>query len=381
MAGITAELTELAEGNRRRVRAALWPSPDAVDAGLRGPLPAAGSVRACAPATFPGRLEDRKFVDVIADVLRRRMETDARVIVLGEDVHRMKGGTNGATRGLKERFPDRVLGTPISENAFFGLGAGLAMDGRLRPIVEFMYPDFMWVAADQIFNQAGKARHMFGGNLGVPLVLRTKVAVGTGYGSQHSMDPAGIFATSAGWRIVAPSTPFDYVGLMNAALAGSDPVLILEHVDLYGATMPAPVDDLDYVVPLGSAAVRRAGERVTVLAYLGMVRHALEAVERLGLDAEVIDLRTLDRAGLDWEAIGESLRKTNRLLIAEQGPLGTSWGAWVADEAQRRFFDWLDAPIERVTGSESSPTISKVLEDAAIARADAVVAGLRRVLA
>jgi 2-oxoisovalerate dehydrogenase E1 component len=381
MAGIAAELTEPGEERRRRVRAALWPSPGSVDAGLRGPPLTAGSARACEPASYPGRLEDRKFVDVIADVIGRRMETDPRVIVLGEDVHRLKGGTNGATRGLKDRFPDRVLGTPISENAFFGLGAGMAMDGRLRPIVEFMYPDFMWVAADQIFNQAGKARHMFGGSLGVPLVLRTKVAVGTGYGSQHSMDPAGIFATSAGWRIVAPSTPFDYVGLMNAALAGSDPVLFLEHVDLYGATMRAPVDDLDYVVPLGTAALRRAGERVTVLAYLGMVRHALEAVERLGVDAEVVDLRTLDRAGLDWEAVGASLRKTNRLLIAEQGPLGPSWGAWVADEAQRRFFDWLDAPIERVTGSESSPTISKVLEEAAIARTDAVVAGLRRVLA
>lgn len=381
MAGIAAELTEPGEKERRRVRAALWPSPDTVDAGLRGPPLAAGAARACEPANYPGRLEARKFVDVIADVIGRRMETDPRVMVLGEDIHRMKGGTNGATRGLKERFPDRVLGTPISENAFFGLGAGMAMDGRLRPIVEFMYPDFMWVAADQIFNQAGKARHMFGGSLGVPLVLRTKVAVGTGYGSQHSMDPAGVFATSAGWRIVAPTTPFDYVGLLNAALAGSDPVLLLEHVDLYGATMPAPVDDLDYVVPLGTAALRRPGERVTVLAYLGMVRHALEAVERLGVDAEVVDLRTLDRAGLDWETVGASLRKTNRLLIAEQGPLGTSWGAWVADEAQRRFFDWLDAPIERVTGSESSPTISRVLEDAAIARTDAVVAGLRRVLA
>ena len=133
-----------------------------------------------------------------------------------------------------------MLGTPISENAFAGLGGGIAMDGRFRPVVEFMYPDFLWVAADQVFNQIGKARHMFGGNGAVPLVLRTKVAAGTGYGSQHSMDPAGIFATPPGWRIVAPSTPFDYIGLMNAALALDDPVLVLEHVDLYGTTGRRP---------------------------------------------------------------------------------------------------------------------------------------------
>ena len=147
-----------------------------------------------------------KFIEVVADVMDRRMETDPSVVVLGEDVHRLNGGTNGATRGLKEKYPDRVLGTPISENAFTGLGGGLALDGRFKPVVEFMYADFMWVAADQLFNQIGKARHMFGGDDDVPFVLRSKVAMGTGYGSQHSMDPAGIFATAAGWRIVAPST-------------------------------------------------------------------------------------------------------------------------------------------------------------------------------
>src|SRR5207245_399228 len=154
------------------------------------------------------------------------------------------------------------------------------------------YADFMWVAADQLFNQIGKARHMFGGRDDVPLVLRTKVAMGTGYGSQHSMDPAGVFATAPGWRIVAPSTPFDYVGLMNTAL-------------------------------------RCKGGR-----------------------------------------------KTGHVLIAEQGPPGTSYGGWLADEIQRRFFDWLDAPVERLTGSEASPSISKVLEHAAIAQTPEVVAKL-----
>ena len=142
---------------------------------------------------------------------------------MGEDVHHLKGGTNGATRGLKDSYPDRVLGTPISENAFCGLGGGIALDGRFTPVVELMYSDFMWVAADQLFNQIGKARHMFGGDGDVPLVLRSKVAMGAGYGSQHSMDPAGVFAASPGWRIVAPSTPFDYVGLMNSASALQGP--------------------------------------------------------------------------------------------------------------------------------------------------------------
>ena len=155
---------------------------------------------------------------------------------MGEDVHHLKGGTNGATRGLKDSYPDRVLGTPISENAFCGLGGGIALDGRFTPVVELMYSDFMWVAADQLFNQIAKARHMFGGGGDVPLVLRSKVAMGAGYGSQHSMDPAGVFAASPGWRIVAPSTPFDYVGLMNSALRCKDPVLVLEHIDLYAGS-------------------------------------------------------------------------------------------------------------------------------------------------
>ena len=296
---------------------------------------------------------------------------------MGEDVHRMKGGTNGATRGLKDRFPDRVLGTPISENAFLGLGAGMAMDARFRPIVEFMYADFMWVAADQVFNQAGKARHMFGGETDVPLVLRAKVAMGTGYGSQHSMDPAGIFASSPGWRIVAPSTAFDYVGLLNSALKCNDPVLVIEHVDLYQQTMPVAVDDFDYFIPFGKAAISRVGSRATVLTYLSMVHRTMEAVEEEGLDVEIIDLRCLDRASTDWETISDSIRKTNNVIIVEQGARGTSWGGWLADEIQRRLFDWLDQPVQRLTGGEASPSISKVLERAAFAGKEEVAATLR----
>ncbi len=363
----------------RRIRPELWPDPAFADVGIRSDLSELAGARTVERQDFTGALKRGKFIDAVWRVMDRRMGQDERIVVLGEDVHRLGGGTNGATRGLAEKYPGRVLGTPISENAFAGLGGGLALDGRFRPVIEFMYPDFMWVAADQVFNQIGKARHMFGGRNPVPLVLRTKVAMGTGYGSQHLMDPVGIFATSPGWRIMAASTPFDYVGLMNAALAIEDPVLVVEHVDLYGTEGEIPVDDLDYQIPFGRAAVRRAGSDVTVLTYLSMVSHAAEAIERAGIDAELIDLRFLDRASLDWETVGMSIKKTNAVLIVEQGAAGTSYGGWLADEIQRRFFDWLDQPVQRVTGGEASPSISKVLERAAIARTEEVVAGLERV--
>jgi 2-oxoisovalerate dehydrogenase E1 component len=365
----------------RRIRPALWPDPAFVDVGVRGDLSEIADARAVERRDFTGALKTGKFIDAVWRVMDRRMGADERIVVLGEDVHRLSGGTNGATKGLAAKYPGRVLGTPISENAFAGLGGGLALDGRFRPVVEFMYPDFLWVAADQVFNQIGKARHMFGGRNPVPLVLRTKVAMGSGYGSQHLMDPVGIFATAPGWRIMAASTPYDYVGLMNAALAIDDPVLIVEHVDLYGSEGEIPVDDLDYVIPFGTAAVRRPGNDVTVLSYLSMVGHALAAIEETGIDGELIDLRFLDRASLDWDTVGASIRKTNAVLIVEQGAAGTSYGGWLADEIQRRFFDWLDQPVQRVTGGEASPSISRVLERAAIARTSEVVAGLERVRA
>ena len=383
-AAMTEAVGELLEADpespgKRRIRPELWPETSFVNVGVRGDgseldgrpvLPAGGERRAL------------KFIDAVAQVMDRRMDQDSRIVIMGEDVHRLNGGTNGATKGLVKKYgEERVIGTPISENAFTGLAGGLALDGRFRPVVEFMYPDFMWVAADQVFNQIGKARHMFGGDNPVPLVLRTKVAIGSGYGSQHLMDPAGIFATSPGWRIVAPSNAQDYVGLMNAALALQDPVLVIEHVDLYGVADEVPVGDLDYIIPPGSAAVVRGGDDVTVISYLSMVKHAQEAIEQTGVDAELIDLRWLDRASIDWDTIGASVRKTNAVLIVEQGAQGTSYGGWLADEIQRRYFDWLDQPVARVTGEEASPSISRVLERAAIARTEEVVAGLEAVRA
>jgi 2-oxoisovalerate dehydrogenase E1 component len=365
---------------QRRIKPSEWPDPAFVDVGVRGDLSEFDDAHLADRDSYLGEIGERKFIDAVAAVMARRMQTDETIVVMGEDVHRLNGGTNGATRGLKEAHPDRVLGTPISENAFAGLGGGIALDGRFKPVVEFMYADFMWVAADQLFNQIGKARHMYGGDGEVPFVLRSKVATGTGYGSQHSMDPAGIFATAPGWRIVAPSTPFDYVGLMNSALRCKDPVVVLEHVDLYTSMGEGPVDDLDYCLPVGRAAIRRTGSQITVISYLAMVHEVLDAVARLGdVDAEVIDLRWLDRASIDWDTIGESIKKTNNVLIAEQGALGTSYGGWLADEIQRRFFDWLDQPVQRVTGGEASPSISKVLERAAIAKSREVAARLAEI--
>lgn len=381
MDDVAGELVERSE-KTWRIKPPLWPATDFRDFGVRGDLSEFDGVRTEELETFSGAITTQtKFIDVVADVMQRRMQQDDGIVVMGEDVHRLKGGTNGATRGLSEAFAGRVLGTPISENAFAGLAGGIAMDGRYTPVVEFMYPDFMWVAADQIFNQIGKARHMFGGTSNVPLVLRTKVAMGTGYGSQHSMDPAGIFATSVGWRIVAPSTPFDYVGLMNSALKCQDPVLVLEHVDLYNTRGPAPVDDFDYFIPLGKAKVVRPGSALTIITYLSMVQPTLDVVERLGVDAEVIDLRSLDRAGLDWDTIEASIAKTGNVLIVEQGSIGTSYGGMLAAEIQNRCFDDLDQPVQRVHGGEASPSISKVLEAAACAGPAEIEVGVRRVMA
>ena len=360
-----------------RYRPELLPDPAFVDVGVRGDLSELAGARYLDPADYTGELASKKFVDVVADVMHRRMEADDRIVVMGEDVHKLKGGPRGATRGLKAAFPDRVLGTPIAENAFVGLAGGMAVDGRYRPVAELMYADFIWVSADQLFNQVGKMRHMFGGDSPVPYVLRIKIGTGTGYGSQHSMDPAGILATATGWRIIAPSTPFDYIGLMNTALKCDDPVAVLEHdSDLYSAMGDVPVDDLDYFLPVGKAALRRAGDDVTVISYLSMVPRCLEAVDQVGVSADVIDLRWLDRASLDWAAIEASIKKTNQVLIVEQGGLGTSYGSWLSDEIQRRYFDWLDAPVTRVTGGEASPSVSKILEQAALGQTEDIVAAL-----
>jgi 2-oxoisovalerate dehydrogenase E1 component len=381
-----AELREAAEritekdGNKRRVRQSLWPSLEFRDQGLRGDLSEFKTARFEELESASGPTGEVKFIDSVSAVMKRRMEQDERIFCLGEDIHRLKGGTNGATKGLHALFPDRILPTPITEQGFLGLAGGVAMEGHYRPVVELMYSDFTLVAADQAFNQIAKARHMYGGETRMPLVLRTKVAIGTGYGSQHSMDPAGLYAMWPGWRIVAPSTPFDYVGLMNSALLCEDPVLVIENVALYNAPGIGPLEDFDYCIPLGKAKVARPGGKLTVLTYLAMTPLAVQAADEMGQDIEVIDLRSLDRAGIDWATIGPSIEKTNNVVVLEQGPLTTSYGAMLTDEIQRRYFDWLDAPVQRIHGGEASPTVSKVLERAAFVGLEEIRQGFERAL-
>ncbi len=368
------------DSNRLRVVPALWPDTKEVDIGIRGDLSELDGVRTMEPEEVdPEAAREMTFIEAVAAAQFHAMERDDSVIVLGEDVHRLKGGTVGATKGINEAFPERLIGTPISENGFCGMGLGAAVNG-LRPIVEIMYADFCLVAADQLFNQAAKVRHMFGGAYDAPLILRARVAAGGGYGSQHSMDPSGVFALWPGWRIIAPTTAFDYVGLFNSAVRCNDPVAIIECQALYQSTSLVP-DDLDYCIPFGKARIVRHGGACTVVTCANMVPVSIDAAEEAGIDAEVIDLRTLDPLGMDWDTITESVQRTNRLLIVEQTARGPSLGARIAQEAQERLFDWLDHEILRVSGSQAAPVVSKVLETAALAQRDDVVAGLGAVTA
>ena len=374
-------LTETEPGsNRLRVVPALWPDTAEIEIGIRGDLSELDGIRAMEPEDVdPASAREMTYIESIAAAQFHAMERDETVIVLGEDVHRLKGGTVGATKGIGEAYPERLIGTPIAENGFCGMGLGAAVNG-LRPIVEIMYADFCLVAADQLFNQAAKVRHMFGGGHDAPLILRARVAAGGGYGSQHSMDPSGVFALWPGWRIIAPTTPFDYVGLFNSAVRCNDPVAIIECQALYQGSGLVP-DDLDYCIPFGKARIVRPGSACTVVTCANMVPVSVAAAEEAGIDAEVIDLRTLDPFGMDWETIGASVKRTNRLLIVEQTARGPSLGARIAQEAQERLFDWLDHEILRVSGSQAAPVVSKVLETAALAQQEDVIAGLRAVTA
>ena len=370
-------LEHYGDERRQRIRPELWPDPAEVDVGIRGDLGelAGRRVRELADVP-PSELVEMRFQEVIPRAMLRNMERSDNVFILGEDVHRLKGGTAGATKDIGDRFPERLIGTPICENGFTGLALGAALNG-MRPVVEIMYPDFCLVAADQLFNQIAKVRHMFGGSFPVPVLVRSRVTAGTGYGSQHSMDASGLFALYPGWRILAPSRPYDYIGLLNAAMACNDPVLIVEFNDLFKETGPVPEADWDYVVPIGKARIARPGSRCTILTYGTMVDVCCKVAEQTGIDAEVIDLRTLDPLGLDWETIGSSVARTNALMIVEQTTRGTSIGSRIVSDGQARLFDWLDHEIVHVTGSNASPVVSKILESAALASRESVEAALR----
>jgi 2-oxoisovalerate dehydrogenase E1 component len=367
-------------GDKLFIPDANWPPPEDLVRDIRCVDNALQGVQFVEEDNFD-QFAEMSYVEAIAAVTLSNMKRDDRVFVLGEEVANLHGGPYRATRGIKEVFPERLINTPISECGFVGMAGGVAMAG-LRPVVEIMFPDFALVACDQLFNQIGKLRHMYGGQARFPLVARTRVAIGQGYGGQHSMNPVGLFGLFSGWRIVAPSNAFDYIGLFNTAVRFNDPVLIVEHADLYQKNSRVPLDNLDYFVAYGKARVVRPGRDVTCLTYLTGVNDAVTAAEELareGLHVEVIDLRTLDYSGLDFDTIGRSIKKTKLVLILEQVPRSMGVASRISDEIQERFFDFLDGPIEKITAPDVPPPVSRALEVFMLPDRELIKRRLRRV--
>jgi pyruvate/2-oxoglutarate/acetoin dehydrogenase E1 component len=293
-------------------------------------------------------MREIQYRDALNEALREEMSRDPRVVILGEDVGRY-GGVLQVSRGLFDAYgAKRVRDTPISEAGIMGLAVGMAMTG-LRPVAEIMYIDFSTLVMDQVVNQAAKARYMFGGKASVPLVMRTQGGGGRGNAAQHSQSLEMWYVHTPGLIVVQPSTPYDAKGLLKSAIRNDNPVIFIEHKLLYNAIGPVPEAGQEYLIPLGVADVKRPGQDVTIVATSRMVLLALEAAELLakrGIQAEVIDPRTLKP--LDLDAIVASVRKTNRLVVVNEGPLTGGFTAEVAARVQRLAFDWLDAPIVQV---------------------------------
>ena len=371
-------------GDPPRVRESLWPDPATAGDGMRsggGELAGLRFVDRSEPLPDGGQLAPMRYSDAIAAVTGRWLERDANAIVFGEEVANLGGGAYGATKGLAERFPDRVINTPISEGGFSGLGFGAAMLG-MRVVVEIMFADFALVAADQLFNQLSKARHMYGDTTDLPIVVRSRIGTGLGYGAQHSMDPVGLYGMFPGFRIIAPADAFDYVGLFNTAMQSLDPVVILEHNALYAQRSPAPAGDLDYAIPFGAARTVQAGDQVTVLSYGGMAGRCAAVAAALaadGVSVELLDLRCLDRLSIDYDAIGASLAKTGALVIVEEAARSQGIGPALAAEITARCFDDLDGPVACVTSMDISTPVSRRLELAALVSDRQIDAAVRAV--
>lgn len=304
-------------------------------------------------------MPERRYIDAIREALREEMSRDSEVLVLGEDVS--LGGPFGATRGLVNEFgSERVINTPISEASVVGLAVGAATMGA-RPVVEVMFADFLTLAMDQLVNHAAKLRYMTGGAVSVPLTVRVQFGVGGGYGAHHSQSLEAWLAHVPGLKVVMPGTAADAKGLLKTAIRDDDPVVYLEHRALYFTHDNVPEGDV--LVPLGSAAVRRAGASVTVFTMSRLVRTALEAAEVLvaeGIDAEVVDLRSL--TPLDMEAVRGSVQKTNRAVVFHEAVTRGGFGAELAAEIQRVGFDYLDAPVVRVGAPFAPVSASPSLE-------------------
>jgi pyruvate dehydrogenase E1 component beta subunit len=313
----------------------------------------------------------------IAAGIAQEMDRDPTVVLIGEDVG-AAGGVFKLTEGLFDRFgPDRVRDTPISEQAIVGAAMGAAMTG-LRPVAELMFSDFFAVTWDMVVNQIAKARYMTDGQMSLPLVLRTANGAGLRFGAQHSQSIENWAMAIPGLKVVAPSNPADMKGMLAAAIRDPDPVIVCEHKALFAEKGEVP--DGEHVVPLGEATVVREGADVTIVALAAMVPRALAAAQRLdaehGIDAEVIDLRTL--IPLDAQAILRSVAKTSRLFTVEENPRVGGWGAEIVSLVADEGFYSLDAPMVRITTPHIPLPSAAALEDLAVPSTERIVATIKR---
>ena len=323
-------------------------------------------------------LRELSYAEAIREAMDIAMASDPRVILMGEDIG-VYGGAFGVTGDLIEKYgPDRVMDTPISELGGAGVAVGAALTG-LRPIFEFQFSDFATLGMEQIVNQAAKLRYMLGGAVSVPLVMRFPSGSGTGAAAQHSQSLEAWTAHVPGLKVVQPSTPEDAKGLLLAALADPDPVMIYEHKILY--KMKGHVPEGYYTTPIGKAAVRRTGKDLTIVATAIMVHKALEAAEMLaaeGIDAEVIDLRTI--RPIDRETVLGSVRKTGRLICVYEAVKTLGVGAEIsAMVAESDAFDFLDAPIVRLGGAECPIPYNPVLEKAVVPQVPDILEAARNI--
>lgn len=318
------------------------------------------------------------YAQALADAMREEMLRDPSVFVMGEDVG-LYGGAYGATRGLFEEFGEkRVLDTPISEATISGAAVGAAMAG-MRPVAEIMYVDFTPLIMDQVANQGAKNRYMFGGKTSVPMVIRTEGGAGRAIAAHHSQSLESLWTHFPGIYVVMPSTPYDAKGLLKAAIRDDNPVMFIEHKMLYKEKGPVPEEE--YVIPFGVADIKRAGKDLTIVSYSRMVLRSLEAAEILakeGIDAEVIDLRTL--CPLDIDTVIKSIKKTGRLVGVTEAYENTSFINEVMVQINEQAFDWLDAPMIRVASANVPVPRAEVLEDLAIPNVNRIVEACRKVV-
>jgi len=306
------------------------------------------------------------------------MLRDSKVILLGEEIG-VFNGVYKATRGLLDEFgPDRVRDTPISEAAIAGAAVGLALAG-FKPVAEIMYMDFLTICMDQLVTQAAKMRFMSGGQLSVPMVLRTQYSLGRQHGSQHSQFTPSWFFQAPGLKVAIPSNPYDAKGLLKAAIREQNPVLFLECGLLYRTKGPVPEEE--YLIPLGQADVKKKGEDVTIVGVSRMVGESLAAADRLekdGISAEVIDVRTLQP--LDLNTIIESVKRTSKLIIACDDVKTGGVGAEISASVHENAFDYLDAPIKRVECPATPVPFSPPLEQLYMPNADRVVEAVKEII-